>query len=564
MNLLEPGLAFIEGIALIASPCVLPVLPLVLSTATDGGKGRPFGIIAGFILSFSVLALASRSLIEALGIDITLIKNLSLILLFLLGLVLILPSLSAVFSRMTQKFAFWGQRATSRAEGGFFSGLGIGSLIGLIWTPCAGPILAAVLVQIIRQENDVDGMVILLAFALGAGLPMLAMALAGRKIMARFGLFTKHAEMVRRVFGALIILSVLYIAFGTTAQAYLNRTAPESAMMQHSSMAGPSMMMAAATTAPSMIKNGLVQPYAAPEFAGLKEWMNSAPLTMAELKGKVVLIDFWTYSCINCIRTLPHVTAWDRKYRDQGLVIIGIHAPEFEFEKDTDNVRKAVKKYGIDYPVAQDNELRTWENFKNRYWPAHYLINQQGEIVYTHFGEGKYDVTENNIRHLLGLTDKVEGSNSPLPYATHQTPETYLGYGRAARYVGGGVMRDTASAYTYPDSIPEHSWALNGTWSVGEEKSTTGAPDASLRLNFKAKKVFLVLGSATGEPVQADITLNGKDLGDDSGKDIQDSMLTVTDHRLYELIDLKDAQGGVIEIKAQSPGLEAYAFTFGQ
>jgi thiol-disulfide isomerase/thioredoxin len=295
-------------------------------------------------------------------------------------------------------------------------------------------------------------------------------------------------------------------------------------------------------------------PYAAPEFAGVEAWLNANPLTMQSLKGKVVLIDFWTYSCINCVRTLPHITDWDRKYRDKGLVIIGVHAPEFEFEKKLDNVKAALAQHGIRYPVALDNKLSTWMNFENRYWPAHYLIDRDGKVVYTHFGEGKYDVTENNIRYLLGLkNDKTVKAETPISNPD-ETAETYLGYARASGFGGDKPMaHNREMSYRFPDALAEDEWALSGKWRVDTKKITSGEKGAALRLDFNARKVFLVLGTATGEPVNVTIRLNGETR----------STLTVERNTLYELIDQQMPKNGLLEVTPDAPGLEAYAFTFG-
>ena len=513
INFIEPVLALAEGVALIASPCILPVLPLVLSASIDGGRKRPFGIIIGFVLAFSVFALASRKIVNAFGVDLDVIKNASLIFLALFGLVLLSSKLSEKFSSLTQSFANTGNKYTiGNRPDGLLSGIVIGAFIGLIWTPCAGPILAVVLVQVIRQETDLQSLFIIIPFAIGAGLPMLIISLTGRKIMTKLSFFTTHAEAIRKGFGVVILLAVAFIASGGNVQSLFSHTEKPTQVEQ--TMSG--------------LVDGLEKPYPAPEFAEIQQWLNANPLTMAQLKGKVVLVDFWTYSCINCVRTLPYVTGWDQKYRDKGLVIIGVHAPEFEFEKNADNVKAALVKHGIHYPVALDNKLGTWSNFRNQYWPAHYLIDENGQVVYTHFGEGNYNKTEHNIRYLLGLDDQADNTVKPAAaFSSDQSPETYVGYERGERYAGTPEwIEDKAAAYTLPKFLPLNNWALSGNWTVGAEKITASDKGGSLQMNFKAKKLFLVLGTATGKPIHATIHLNGEAVGtNNSGQDVKDGLI---------------------------------------
>lgn len=310
------------------------------------------------------------------------------------------------------------------------------------------------------------------------------------------------------------------------------------------------MLLCASAAHAQSLQDALPTPYPAPEITGIDSWLNSQPLTISGLGGKVVLVDIWTYSCINCVRTLPYLTEWDANYRHKGLVIIGVHSPEFDFEKSPQNVQAALKKYHIRYPVALDNHKETWNAFKNRYWPAHYLIDQQGRVVYAHYGEGKYDIMENNIRVLLGLGSKGVGPDAVVA-SDGQTPETYLGTDRAKNFVATGALE-------------KHQWTLSGKWERKPDRITSQEAGADLTLHFDAGKVFLVLGTSTGRPVKASLTLNGKPLTMDGGADTSGGVVTVNQHAVYELVRQKEPKEGMLRIRAEAPGLEAYAFTFGR
>lgn len=302
------------------------------------------------------------------------------------------------------------------------------------------------------------------------------------------------------------------------------------------------------------INSSFALSYKAPEISGIKQWINSEPLKVANLKGKVVLIDFWTYSCINCLRTLPHITKWDETYRDKGLVIIGIHAPEFEFEKNFDNVAKAVKRYKIKYPVALDNDLITWSNFDNHYWPAHYLIDQSGNVVDVHFGEGNYEETENKIRQLLGIKGSAAKEQSKFNFNFGQTPETYLGYLRAQNFYSPETEIKKVTNYSFPVDLPRHGWALSGKWKIEKERIVAQEKNAKLRLSFKSKKVFLVMGNQGAKPIEVVVKLNDK---------VLKNPIRVDKHMLYELANQDESEASLLEIETLASGLEAYAFTFG-
>jgi len=559
LNFLQIGLAFLEGVGLILSPCILPILPIILAASLDGGKKRPLGIIAGFIGAFTVFAIASRQLLEAVHADPQIVRNVALVMLVGFGLIMLSKKLSDKLLGATQGLANFGEKIAQNIgqKDGFFSGMAVGALIGLIWAPCAGPIMAAAIVQIIQAKTNVEAILTVIMFACGAGLPMLVIALMGRQVMTRLGFLKTHSYAVRRVMGVVIIAAAGLIYAGVDVQ-----------LLAASGGEPTNITVASPSADDGKILLGLEHPYPAPEITGINDWINSQPLKIADLKGKVVLIDFWTYSCINCVRTLPYITSWNAKYRDKGLVIIGVHAPEFGFEKKLENVRNATEKFGITYPVALDNNLITWGNFQNKYWPAHYLIDQNGNVVYTHFGEGHYAETEHNIRALLGIAGDVGADNLTVgsPTTTAQTQETYLGYARAKNFAHeGAIARDASVTYNFPKDVPHNMWALDGDWALALENITSQKAGASLRLNFTARKVFLVLGTRDGNPIDVHITLNGVPVEKFGGVDVDKNTSTLkVDHEmLYELIDQSQSANGLLQIKADQPGLQAYAFTFG-
>lgn len=289
------------------------------------------------------------------------------------------------------------------------------------------------------------------------------------------------------------------------------------------------------------LNHALKDKYSAPKIEGIYQWFNSDELKLDDLKGKVVLIDFWTYSCINCVRTIPYINSWHEKYADKGLVIIGVHSPEFAFEGKPDNVEKAIDKFDIKYPVAMDNHFITWKNYNNRYWPAHYLIDKQGDVVYTHFGEGKYKVTENNIRYLLGLDNDTDKTEIKPPVREGQTHETYLGESRAAREVMSN------------DELKTHHWRLLGEWRRDKQYIEASKSGAELVLSYKAKNVYIVMESATYKAVPVEIYNNGEFV----------KKINVKQSDIYTLIDNKEFTEGVLKLKSMSEGLRLFAFTFG-
>lgn len=541
-------LAFLEGCALILSPCILPILPILLSGAIASDKRGPLGIITGFTITFALFTLGSHYLITYLGINLDHLRDVAFVLIALFGLVMVSDYLTEKFSAWTQNLANFSMNLSAgKPQTGFWGGLLLGSLVGLVWTPCAGPILAAALIQIAVQKTFFSSAMALFAFALGSIMPMLIIALLGKKLLHSIKAIKKHTNWLRKFFGAVIIITALILA-------YISHFKPDLL----ASLASPAAPIEKNLDKPSgNLIDPLIAPYQAPSLAELGPWINSPPLTLDSLKGKVVLIDFWTYSCINCLRTLPYLLAWDKAYRDQGLVIIGIHTPEFEFEKNSKNVEQAVERLGILYPVALDNQYATWSNYKNHYWPAHYLIDKQGKVVYRHFGEGEYSTMEHNIRILLDIDSSNKMMTNMLKEAVPsegQTPETYLGYDRSENFASPQrLVNDHTVNYTFPSRLPQNHWALRGAWQINGEKIVAMSPGAAVKIHFQSKAVYVVMGTATGTSSHVKILLDNQPIGS----------LTVTGQRLYEIAQFSHATQGEIILWFETPGVELYTFTFG-
>lgn len=558
LNLL---LAFLEGFGLIISPCILPILPIMLSGSIEGGKKRPIGIIVGFVLIFTLFTLFSHLLVISLGINLNVLRSVAFILIALFGVVMMSSVLTEKFAVLTQNIANVGNQLTAHHGNseGFFSGVMLGGLVSLIWTPCIGPILAAILIQITIQKTAVASFVTLVFFALGSVLPMIVIALFGKKMFSTIQFFKKRADSLRKLLGAIIILSALILI-------YINYINPGLLVF---SFKGPSTKLNFNPfSSNSNLVNTLSNPYPAPLLGNNQIWINSQPLNWEQLKGKVVLIDFWTYSCINCVRTLPYLIAWDKAYRNKGLVIIGVHTPEFEFEKNVNNVEDAVKHFHIQYPVVLDSEYAIWKNFHNQYWPAHYLIDKNGKVVYQHFGEGEYQATEHNIQVLLNMKHGIPKKMIQQPEAivpfSEQTPETYLGYARSERF---GNRNSNAykkiESYTFPAHLSGDQWALDGLWLVNAEFITPKSSNAGIKLDFSGKHVYLVAGSENQQPVKVNVLLDNQAIKNQAGKDVHNGVLTIKEHRLYEVLDFSKPTKGELILLIQSPHVNLYAFTFG-
>jgi cytochrome c biogenesis protein CcdA/thiol-disulfide isomerase/thioredoxin len=574
-------LAYLGGILTIASPCILPVLPFIFSRADRPFLRSGLPLLVGMALTFALFAT-----LAAVGGGWVVAANqygrwLALVLMAVFGITLLFP---AVAERVMHPLVSAGNRLSDKIAADKQHQVGpsllLGVATGLLWAPCAGPILGLVLTGAALQGANIGSTFLLLAYAAGAATSLALALLIGGKVFSAMKRSLGAGEWIRRVLGAAMLVGVVAIALGldTTVLARISAASTggiEQRLVQ--------MLTPAATPAKLPVQTAVdTQPVLddlgeMPALSGAVQWLNSPPLTAESLRGKVVLVDFWTYSCINCLRTLPYVKAWAEKYRDQGLVVIGVHAPEFAFERDIGNVTKEAKKLGIDYPIAIDNNYSIWRAFNNQYWPAHYFIDATGHIRYQHFGEGDYAQSERVIQELLrqagaknisSTVSQVAGQGVEQAAGNQAgiSPETYLGYARAENFASGKAEQDMVARYGVPANLPLNDWGLAGNWTVGGENVTLNAPNGRIVYRFHARDLHLVLGPVSGDkPVAFKVTLDGKAPGEMHGADIApDGRGVVTDQRLYQLIRQNDGAGEhTFSIEFEQAGVAAYAFTFG-
>jgi thiol-disulfide isomerase/thioredoxin len=451
----------------------------------------------------------------------------------------------------------------------------LGVATGLLWAPCAGPILGLLLTGAALKGASAQTTFLLLTYAAGAATSLaLALAIGGR-VFALMKRSLGAGEWVRRVLGVLVLAGVATIALGVDTglltRVSLASTSGIEQKLIDAVRPAPPAQPALKAGAPLPVEGNM------PSLDGATEWLNSPPLTAQSLRGKVVLVDFWTYSCINCIRALPYVRGWADKYKDHGLVVIGVHSPEFAFEKDPGNVTKAVKDMGVDYPVALDNDYVIWKAFNNEYWPAHYFIDAQGHVRHHHFGEGDYEQSEDVIRQLLTeagqknlpggyVQPHAQGAEAAASNDATISPETYVGYTKAENFAGDQILQNISSNYHAPQTLPTNQWALDGQWTVGDESAHLDRPNGRIIYHFRGRDLHLVLGpDHDGKPVRFRVLIDGKAPGADHGADIDaDGNGTVTAQRLYQLVRQSNGSGDrSFEIIFLDPGVLAYAFTFG-
>jgi len=582
-------LAYLGGVLTLLSPCILPVLPFVFARADRPFLRSTLPLLLGMALTFTVVAslaaVGSQWVAQANQVG----RWVALVLMAVFAIALLWPTLAdhllAPFQRIGARLSARADAADAAGRGGAWTSLLIGIATGLLWAPCAGPILGLVLTGAALNGASVGTSSLLLAYALGAVTALaLAVWVGGRvfrALQARLGL----GNVVRRVLGVAALLAVVAIGLGWDTGLLTRLSAVSTARIEQGLLdavpgtqpaAPPMMMMAAGQAGAPLPVEGTL-----PTLDGATGWLNSPPLSPEQLHGKVVLIDFWTYSCINCLRAMPFVHEWAQRYRDHGLVVIGVHTPEFAFERDPRNVMKAVQQLKVEYPVALDNQYAIWRAFNNRYWPAHYFVDARGNIRGHQFGEGNYAHSEQVIRRLLveaGQTElpppadpaaaDLQGVATQADMGNLRSPETYLGHARAEQFASpGGQRADAAFGYTLPSTLALNQWGLTGQWRVNDEAAQLQQAGGRIAFQFHARDLHLVLAlGEDGKPVRFRVLLDGKPLpAADAGADVAaDGTGTVNEHRLYQLIRQRGTIGPHrFEIEFLDAGVQAYAFTFG-
>ena len=585
--------AILAGAGTALSPCVLPVLPALLASGGVGGRRRPLGVVLGLTVTFTVTIVGIAKVVGGVGLGSDPLRDLAVVVLFASGFVLLVPSvgdrLEARLSRLT---AFGAAGAQDRGDG-FRSGLLVGAALGFVYTPCAGPILAAVISVSAASGRTVA---VAIAYAFGSAVVLLGLTLGGRALFDRVRR-AGRGPLLQRTLGVIMILTALAIVTELDVRfdqqvaeripdvnltASLEKShAVESRLHELSgheakfkpSSSTPTAAHGASDASLLAIAHKLPNAGPAPDFIDTEDWFNTGagghsntPLTLTSLRGRVVLVDFWTYTCINCIRTLPYLKAWDATYRGQGLTIVGVETPEFSFERDASNVSDAISQFGIKYPVVQDNEMGTWNAYQNEYWPADYLIDAKGNVRYAAFGEGDYDKTETAIRALLAEAGHdVAGHSHPTDVivpSQEATPETYLGTARGQGWVTGPIAGVHDYGAGHPGPLEVNDFAFSGTWNTAAQPVTAVA-NAGIDVEFQAKNVYLVLSSAGNVPRQVQVLLDGHPIpAADAGADVHNGEVTVKDQRLYTLVSLPHNGRRRLSLRF-APGVTGYAFTFG-
>jgi cytochrome c biogenesis protein CcdA/thiol-disulfide isomerase/thioredoxin len=568
--------ALVAGAGTALSPCVLPILPAVLSAGVTGGRRRPLGVVTGLALSFTFATVGLVYVIDALGLPNGVARDIAIVVLFAFGFCLLVPPIGDRVEAFASRLA----PGPARFGGdGFGSGLIVGASLGLVYAPCAGPILAGVIVVSAAQDFTAGRLAVALSYAVGSAIVLYLLLLGGRRLSQRLAPVRGHIQMA--LGAVMVVVAVAMTAnLDTRFQTAIASDLPgflvnPTGDLEKSNVVAADLANVRQTGKPIVDPSQLDQTVSlptygqAPDFTGTQDWFNTPngeSLSMSELRGRVVLIDFWTYTCINCIRTLPYLEAWQQRYARDGFTVVGVHSPEFPFEKDADNVQAAIRQNHLSYPVVQDNDLATWSAWGNQYWPSEYLVDAQGNVRDAHFGEGNYDETERAIRTLLqgaGHSNLGSGAraSAQAPSVDATTPETYLGAARAQGWVNGTIHPGNQDFGAPPADVPVNQFAYSGHWGVTDEDATSAA-GARIDLEFNARRVFLVLGSPDrarhvhvlldGNPIPAKL----------AGADVRQSQATIESQRLYRLVDLPAVARHRLSLTFD-PGVTGYAFTFG-
>jgi cytochrome c biogenesis protein CcdA/thiol-disulfide isomerase/thioredoxin len=568
-------LAYFGGVLTILSPCILPVLPFVFARSDQPFRKSGLPLLAGMCITFALVA-SLATVGGGWAVRANQFGRIAALVLFgVFGLTLLFSSLA---DRLSRPLVQLGNRLSRNSDAGasvlnsFLLGIGT----GLLWAPCAGPILGLILTGAALQGASTHTAILLLSYAAGAATSLAIALLAGGRIFAAMKRGLGVEEWIRRALGVAVLAAVAAVAFGLDRGVLTRLSLASTGGLEQRLLD----KFHPANQPRRIVLNQTIDisDSAQPDLSGATAWINSPPLTLASLRGKVVLVDFWTYSCINCLRTLPYIKAWNEKYKDRGLVIIGVHTPEFPFEKDEANVRKAVKDLGIVYPVPMDNDYKIWRSFNNEYWPADYFVDATGNVRFHHFGEGAYEESEQWIRTLLQeanhapvpatLTKVAASGTEAAPDANDvQSPETYIGYARAENFASpGGLNHDDPQVYKTPDGLQLNQWALNGNWKDEDQVATSTAADAGVSFRFHARDLHLVLGPPTdGKAVRFRVTIDGHAPGADHGLDTDaEGYGNVTGDRLYQLVRQHgNIQDRTFRVEFLAPGVRAYSFTFG-
>ena len=560
-------IALVTGALTVLAPCVLPVLPVIIGGSLGGkaDKKRPYIITGSLVVSLIAFTLLLKVSTIFIHLSPNILNYISGSIVIALGLVSLFPTYwEELLSRTgwqasAQRFLGKSDRNQSELAGPILTGVALGPVFSTC-SPTYAFILASVL-----PRNLSSGIIYLIAYCIGLAAALLAVALLGKRFIKRVAWAVDTHSTFRKSIGVLFIIIgiTIFSGFQVKAQLWVANHLPfNSTRLEQRLLATQTTNSRIKTSKPPEDKDlfNVTPGIQAPELTGLTNWINSKPLELSKLKGKVVLIDFWTYSCINCLRSLPYTEKWQETYASKGFTVIGVHTPEFAFEKDPKNVANFVKGHGLTYPIALDNDYGTWNAFQNNSWPAEYLIDKEGNVRDVKLGEGNYDKTEKAIQSLLGESGPLTTKAVAVPFDQQQTPETYFGIARAANYTGSPALKIGTHSYAQAANLNANQWTLNGRWNEGTDKLTSTEASSTLTFHTRSKDVYLVAGSADDQPASIGVKL--PDGSTSYGSDVVDGQLIVNGSRLYHIVALP-ALGDTAVTLSVPAGVSLYTFTFG-